>query len=159
MLLLEVALLLVLAVTVLTQPSPPMPGVQLGTPELGIDFRFPSTVSQCEPVLIYYNITNPGGRNTVWFSTLDNNYLLYISPFPLGAGFFEWICNIPAGYGFAVFNDKVYFVVVQQGTSSSCLGNITTTHAYASYTLPIFETYTAQPPNTTLYAQPAQPAT
>jgi len=46
----------ILASTVLAQPSPPSQGIQIGNSDLGAwDIRFSSTVTQCEPVPIYYN--------------------------------------------------------------------------------------------------------
>ena len=43
-----------LAAIVLAQPSLPAHRIQIGWLEEGIDLRFPLTVTQCEPLFIYY---------------------------------------------------------------------------------------------------------
>jgi hypothetical protein len=89
---------------VLAQPSPPSQGIQIGNPDLGAwDIRFSLTVTQCEPVPIYYNTTTAEYAIFFNYGTPDTNTFLSI-PIPIGAGYIEWICNVPAGYGFyAVF--------------------------------------------------------
>jgi hypothetical protein len=147
---------LILAAIVLAQPSPPAQGIQIasGPPDFGIDVRFPLTVTQCEPVFIYYNNTS-GSTVNVYLSTNIQN-LLDIYPIPVGAGYIEWICNIPAGYNFwasanrvgtQVYPRRWCHVVVQPGLLSSCLHDVTTTYRYASYFTTDFEFYTAHPPD------------
>jgi hypothetical protein len=140
-----VTVLVAFAVTVLTQPPPD--GIRLPNP-LGfdnIDVFFPLTVSQCEPVFVYYN--TPVGLG-FGISTIFQEYTdLVVFYIPPGVGYFEWICNIPAGYTIIVLGSYVF--VVQPGPSSSCLADITTTYSYASYATSAFRSYTAHPANTT----------
>jgi hypothetical protein len=138
---------LILAAIVLAQPSPPALGIQIGSPRGGYDIRFPITVTQCEPVLIYYNVT------TASFSVYLVNAeftrdLLRIGPIPFGVGYIEWICNIPAGTGFWAAQYYAYYIVVQPGPLSSCLHNVTTTYQYAEYATTVLASYTARPPIT-----------
>jgi hypothetical protein len=134
------------AVTVVfAQPSPPAQGIQLASC-LPFDVFFPLTVSQCEPVFVYYNTTVP---QSFGISTISGEYTdLIIFAIPTGIGYFEWICNIPAGYTIIV--DGRYVFVVQPGWSSSCLGDITTTYPHATYITTAFRSYTANPANTTV---------
>ena len=135
----------ILAGIVLAQPSPPAQGIQIGHPLEGFDIRFPLTVTQCESVFIYYNTTTSRGSHIV-LSTRDYTVpLLSIGPTPLGVGYFEWVCNVPAGYDmWASFLD-LYIITVQPGPSSSCLHDVTTTYQYASYVTTAFASYTAHP--------------
>ena len=152
----------ILALVALAQPSPPAEGIQLGNPSIGWDVRFPLTITQCEPVFIYHNnsYTLLGG---VGFVTPDGEYFLFVGPFPLGAGYFEWVCNIPANTALVVFSDIYYPVVVQLGQSiSSCLGAMTTTNIRASYVTSVFTTFTASRPittSTTYFISPTELAT
>jgi hypothetical protein len=143
---------LILAAIVLAQP--PAQGIQLGSIPDGRDLRFPLTATQCEPVFIFYNNTRSSGPGVIGVELITAELgdtgsaynLLTIGPIPVGAGFFEWICNIPAGYGFwAAFGpgSYLYYTIVQPGPLSSCLHNVTTTYQYASYATAIFESYTA----------------
>jgi hypothetical protein len=145
-----ISLAILEAIVVLAQPSSPAQGVQMGVPG-SYDLRFPLTVTQCEPVFIYYNV-DPITYSPVFFafwsaSTLDSSFLFF-GPF-LGIGYFEWICNIPAGYSFQVVTSWIYTFIVQPGSSSSCLGNITTTYSYAAYATTAWTSYTALPPTVT----------
>jgi hypothetical protein len=142
----------ILASTVLAQPSPPSQGIQIGNPDLGAwDIRFSLTVTQCEPVPIYYNSTTAEYAIFFNYGTPDTNTFLSI-PIPIGAGYIEWICNVPAGYGFyAVYYSLHYFVIVQPG-SSACLHDVTTTYPDATYRTTVFQSYTAQAPITTAAA-------
>ena len=143
----QAVFLIVLAATVLAQPSPQMQGIQLGNLSLGVDFRFPETVTQCEPVLMYCDTIRVG--YSLYLLTPDNYVFLRI-PIPNGTRYIEWICDIPAGYGFtASYYSRAYFVV-QPGLSSSCLRNITTTYASGRYDTAVFQSYTAEPPNKTV---------
>jgi hypothetical protein len=135
-----------LAVTVITQPSPPAQGVQLSNE---FDTIFPLTVSQCAPVFIYYNTTPIYGYRTFLtiYTLVYDEYLLRFE-LPLGVGYLEWICNIPAGYGFIA--GAGHYFVVQSGTSSSCLRNVTASYPFVSYNTTAFLPFTQSPPNTTL---------
>jgi hypothetical protein len=149
-------LFLILATIVLAQPSPPAQGIQIGDPLLGVDIRFPLTVTQCEPVFIFCNITIVSSSDYfVYLQSPDfNSILLYIGPTPLGVHYFEWVCNIPAGYGFWAGHFGLFYVIVQPGPSSSCLHNVTTTYQYASYSTVAFASYTAGLPITTTSSFP-----
>ena len=129
--------LAILVEIVLSQSSPPAVGIQLSSAAYpDWDVRFPLTVTQCEPVFIYcnnsraYPFSGVELHNT--FETINGGILdfLFIGYFPLGVGYFEWICNIPAGYSFWARSIMAYPFVVQPGSSSSCLRNITTTYQY-----------------------------
>ena len=120
-------LLAILSVTILAQPSRPTDALQIGDPSAGFDVRFPVTVSQCEPVLIYFNVIGLG-EGYIGFDAPDEgpyNFLIRMQLPRYSFGYMKWICNIPAGYRFLVYNTLQYYVNVQAGPSS-CLGNITT---------------------------------
>ena len=132
------------------QPSPPAEGVQMGNTSLGLDIRFPLTVSQCEPVLIYYNVTDTSDLVRAFFLYQpDNSFFVLILTIPRGEGYLEWICNIPAGHRFVASLDLERYYVVQPGSSSACLRNVTTTYRFASYATTYFYSYTVQPAVTT----------
>ena len=105
-------------------PTPPTQGIQLGIPEMGVDIRFPLTVSQCEPVLIYYNTQHihddlyPALLN---FTSPTDHQSFLVLDFPLGAGYMEWICNIVAGYSFLVSSHITHQYFVASGSSALCL--------------------------------------
>ena len=140
----SLAILAALPVTVLTQPSPPTEGIQLST---AYDVRFPLTVAQCERVLIFHNTTDTYGLNI--YSHISGSFQVVTRlSIPVGIGYLEWICNIPAGYGFRVEGWYERFLVVQPGSSSSCLRALTTTYSYASYATTAFQSYTSNPPGT-----------
>ena len=143
-------LLSAFAMTVQPQPSPPTQGIQLASTD---DVRFPLTISQCEPVFIYYNVDTPGYSLVISTIVDDINAIIYLLRLniPLGSGYLEWICNIPAGYSFLVEGSYTYIFVVQPGSSSSCLRDITTTYAYASYATTFFRSFTANPPTPLVY--------
>ena len=139
------------AITVLAQPPNPAHGIQLSdfTRYPGWDVRFPLTVTQCEPVFIYYNKTFSNIAGTIGLRNQrppEFDVFLLLGPLPLGVGYIEWICNIPANYGFWVISPLFYNVVVQPGSISSCLRPITTTYQYATYNMTAFTAYTASPP-------------
>jgi hypothetical protein len=102
--------LAVLAATVLAQPSPPAEGIQLST---AYDVRFPLTVSQCEPVFIYYNTTGtyslyicaPAGTTGTFTTKAVITILVSI-------GYLEWTCHISAGLAFVVEGWYQRYVVV-----------------------------------------------
>jgi hypothetical protein len=148
----RVIFLAILAEIVLGQPSPPAQGIQLWLVDrsLGVDARFPLTVTQCEPVFIYYNNTYSIAASDTFGGVALNPafHLPYflIFYFPPGVGYIEWICNIPAGYSFWVRANLNYPIVVQPGSSSFCLRDITTTYRHATYSTAYFQSYTAGPP-------------
>jgi hypothetical protein len=137
------AISLVFVATVLAQ------GVQLSNPAVNpdLDIRFPLTVAQCEPIRIYYNSSTTDNYGIVFF-TPDFTTILRITA-PIGVGYLEWICDIPAGHGFWVVYYFAYYASVQPGSSSGCLGTITTTYAHASYNTTAFQSYTALSPTMT----------
>ena len=143
---------LILARIVLAQSSPPALGIQIGDPELGLDIRFPLTVTQCEPVFINYNNTSASNTSNIISPTNVAFYaksggFFAMSPIPAGAGYYEWICNIPAGYSFLVWcGFGFHHLIVQPGPLWSCLHNVSTTYQYASYDM-AFASYTAHPQN------------
>jgi hypothetical protein len=102
----------------LGQVLPPTEGYQLGGPlnlsdpgGPSIDTIMPLMVAQCDPVLIYSNTT---ATNSFWNISSSHGYYMDLFD-PLGyiaatielpsndVGYFEWICNIPAGEAFLVF--------------------------------------------------------
>ena len=129
------------------QPSPPAEGVQLSTTR---DVRFPSNLSQCDPIFIYYdraNATDIAPLGIYAPENVDPIARLIRLAIPAGIGYIEWVCNIPAGHGYAVHYDLWHYGVVQSGPSV-CLGDVTTTYPILTYTNPSFQSYTANPPNT-----------
>ena len=133
------------ATDVLTQPAQPTHAIQLSR---SYDVRFPSTVSQCEPVLIYHNTPESYALHIYTMESGLSRTLVRLT-IPRGIGYLEWICNIPAGYTFVVLNSYAHVLSVQPGSSSACLGDITTTYAYADYETTDFRSYTAHPANPT----------
>jgi hypothetical protein len=148
-----VTVLAALLVTVRPQPPQPTQGVHLSNSS---DILFPAVVSQCEPVLIYYNTTGRTEFYPVLIFTqvhvVGDTYRyqdLISFSVPIGVGYFEWLCDIPAGYGFIVRGRRnQHYSIVQPGSSSFCLRNITTTYSYAEYFTDAFLSYTANPPVT-----------
>jgi hypothetical protein len=93
-------------------------------------------MTQCEPFLVYYNITVPVSPFIAFYTPdLAGNALLTLLPPASAIGYIDWICNIPAGHGLiigvrdppstpgGVLRTENY--VVQSGTSSSCLVDLT----------------------------------
>jgi hypothetical protein len=135
--------------TTVTLGQPPSEGYEIGNFN-PFEIIMPLTVAQCEPVLFYYNVTPVGGSGP---PVLDL-YLVVAEPgvdpvvsfiFPNDVGYLEWICNIPAGQIFVTFaNSNVNATyVVQPGSSSACLGPITTTYSDLSYYTSAFASFTA----------------
>ena len=148
-----VVLLLAASVAVgLAQISSSATGVQLAHPDEGWDIIFPLSVAQCEPVSIYYNHTLPTPGRTIHISVNDpqeSTVLLTIDPpQDYGVGYLEWICDIPAGHSFIVQSLRAQYYVVGHGSSSSCLGKITTTYAHMSYNTMALRSYTENAPRT-----------
>jgi hypothetical protein len=113
-----------------------------------VDIRIPSTAKQCEPFHIHYNLTSESDAYALFLGTPDGQRFLSIR-FPSGVGCMEWVCNVPAGHSFYVSGPLSGYYIVQPGSSSTCLHNITTTYTYAQYNTNIFQSFTAHPPNTT----------
>ena len=136
----------------LAQISSSATGFQLAHPEEGWDIIFPLSVAQCEPVSIYYNHTLPTPGFTIHISVNDpqeSTVLLTIDPpQDYGVGYLEWICDIPAGHSFIVQSLRAQYYVVGYGSSSSCLGEITTTYAHMSYNTMALQSYTKNAPRT-----------
>jgi hypothetical protein len=124
------------------QLATPADGYQLGTGAAGNSIIIPKSFAQCEPFLIFYELFEVVSTVLV-LSTIEGDTIVTLS-LPLGSGYLEWICNIPAGQQFLVMGEKVF--TVQPGSSSACLGNVTTTYSFASYSTGIFQSYTASPP-------------
>jgi len=120
----------------------PTEGIDLCTDDFSFHIIMPLTISQCDPVLIYYN--NPDtGNISVSLSNPDSGYVFLSLYFPPGVRYLEWICDIPTsntfiaiGYGY----DQLY--TVQSGSSSACLHDITTTYTYAFYNTTLFQSFT-----------------
>ena len=144
-------LLVTLAAAIaLGQPSPPADGIQIGGfgPFGGWDIRFPSTVTQCEPVSIFYDTTRsrPDPTANIGLYSLSGVKLLSIGPLR-GISYIKWICNFPAGstlVALASSNGTPYRFTVQPG-NSSCLRDVTLTYEYATYATSAFTSYTANP--------------
>ena len=144
-------LLVILSVTVLAQPPRPTDALQIGDPSGGLDIRFPVTVSQCEPVLIYANVIGQSLHFLAFYSPDDGpfHYIIRMQLPRYSIRYMEWICNIPAGYRFVVSHARQYYVNVQAGPSS-CLGNIATLSLQGGgFYYTGYQSYTANPPNTT----------
>jgi hypothetical protein len=131
----------------------PAQGIQLGNPPAGINIIFPASITQCESFLVYYNITIPVPPViAIYTPDLIGDALLTLHPPGSATGYIDWVCNIPAGHGLIVgvrdppsipgrvLRTKNY--VVQPGTSSSCLVDLTTTYSVAAYGTN-FPSYTA----------------
>jgi hypothetical protein len=120
------------AAVVWAQPTPPPQGIQLRNTEItnAYDIRFPLTITQCQPVFIYYNTTGrTAGTVSIGFVAVEEyNPMFLVIAVPSGVGYIEWFCDIPAGYGFGVWGYHAYYLVVQPGSSDSCLSDITTTY-------------------------------
>jgi hypothetical protein len=151
-------LLLLSALTVVSfGQSPPTEGYQLAFPNSLFDIIMPLTVTQCEPVYIYYNIaSDPSAYDLLDFITADPSAdVLMVFDFPSPTGYLEWICDIPAGYSFIAWGDIQQFYTVQAGSSSDCLGNITTTYSVMEYETIPFQLYTESSP-TLSFTDPPQ---
>ena len=142
------ALLLVvctgLFTTIRSQSVHPAQGIQLGNPRAGVDIVIPASMTQCESVLVYYNITVPVSPFIAFYTTnLVGDALLTLHPPGSATGYIDWVCNIPAGHGLIVgvrdlpdIPDGVLRTqnyVVRSGTSSSCLVDLTATYSVAGY--------------------------
>jgi hypothetical protein len=142
----------------LGQAVPPLEGRQFGSlinnSDPGgpsYDIIMPLTVSQCDPVLIYYNITAwnaANGDDPALFLSIYSPELYSILNIELPSsdvGYLAWTCNIPAGEYFFAFSQGGVFVgyAVQPGSSSACLGPLTTYTSLLQYDTGIFASYIA----------------
>ena len=128
----------------------PPGGVQIGFPEITVDVRAPLIAKQCEPFRMFYQIPPGPVAIVLVFAPEPRDYLILfrIPAANVTTGYLEWICDIPAGYGFILsqFSDRFY--VVQPGSTSSCLQDITATYQHAHYNTAAFRSFTALPPVT-----------
>jgi hypothetical protein len=129
------------------QPTHPAQGDDIGDPSFDWDVILPSSVTQCEPFLIYYNTTVYPTNTSLVMDITTPNYRTILITFtfpPHSIGYLDWICNIPSGYSFIAetFSYPQYYTV-QNGSSSDCLGNITaTSNAFYDYQTSVFQSYT-----------------
>jgi hypothetical protein len=146
---------LIFAAMTVGQPAPPNEGYQLSDSPL-FEIIMPLSVAQCEPVLIYYDITKKPDVYLLLF-TPDFDILASFK-FPGLIGYLEWICNIPSGIEFVAASNFAYQLYkVQPGSSTDCLGNVTTTYSAVEYATAAFQTYTEFPmPSTTIPEPQAQ---
>jgi hypothetical protein len=128
------------------QIEPPADGYQLSSGEPGDSIIIPMSVAQCEPFFIFYNLTTASSPFNYIYFFMDGGTFLTLTV-PSNAGYLEWICNIPVGEKFYA-GGLLY--TVQPGSSSACLGDLTTTYSLAVYntTGSFFQSYTA---STSLY--------
>jgi hypothetical protein len=87
----------------------------------------PTTVAQCEPALIYYNITSAYiSAPLITIESPDGLLVmdLFSLPDSQGSGYVQWICNLPAGSVFQIYLGVIYsaWYTVQPGSDSSCIG-------------------------------------
>ena len=128
--------------TVLGQNTRPTEGYYIGNAGFGFDIIMPLSIAQCEPVLIYYNIT---GATLVGVALHTPELYIFLTLyFPRGVGYLDWICDIPAGHTFTAYAFLLQTFTVQPGSSSGCLGEITTTYPYVYYQTTHFQSYTQQ---------------
>jgi len=143
MMLTSVVVLFAAVLAVLGQIARPTEGYELGNVTLGVDVILPLSIVQCEPVLIYYNNTGTNLTTVVLYT--PDLYIFLTLYFPPGVGYLDWICDIPAGYTFFASGDFDQTFTVQPGSSSACLGDLTTTYSYASYNSTLFPSFTQHP--------------
>ena len=115
------------------QIARPAQGYEMGNVTAGFDVILPLSIVQCEPVLVYYNITGTAPYNLSMVLIGSDNSRLLSLDIPPFVGYLDWICNIPAGYIFFASFFLAQTYTVQPGSSSACLGNVTTTYSYVHY--------------------------
>jgi hypothetical protein len=122
-------------------------GIQLGLAEWGISIIAPMTVFQCEHFPIFYNITpTPQGMaqgviypadGSFAFKSPDLNLTLFEFNLPMGQGYIDWICDLPAGDSFLITALTFYLYTVHPGSSSDCIGSasdiVTTQFPYGEF--------------------------
>ena len=134
--------------TIRSQSTHPAQGIQLGNPRAGINIVIPASMTQCESFLVYYNITALVSPHIALYTPdLVGDALLTLLPPGSAIGYIDWVCNIPAGHGLIVgVRDlldtgvlRTQNYVVQSGTSSSCLVDLTATRSRRGlrYQLPV----------------------
>jgi hypothetical protein len=143
------ALAIIVVATILTalgQPTDvqrPTQGYDLSDPSLDFEVIVPLSIAQCEPFLIYYNNAGNFQLDIKTFDLEDD--LLFLS-FPPGIGYLDWICNIPAGYGFVVeMLSRFEYYTVEVGSSSACLGDLTASDTFYDPQTSAFQSYTQHP--------------
>jgi hypothetical protein len=126
----------------------PTQGYELGGPGQDIDIILQPSMIQCEPFLIYYSLSTADPVFIAFYSPdLQGDAILTLQPPGLTTGYIDWICDIPAGHGVIIagrFSGLLYgqYYVVEPGTSSACLGNLTATYSILDYGTN-FPSYTA----------------
>ena len=134
--------------TVVKPLAPPTTGWLINDGDGQVLFIWPLTATQCEPFYIFYDLT-AGNKLGFYDPTTPARFLFYFDV-PNGTGYVEWICNVPAGFGFL----SVQNYVVEAGSSSDCLGDITTTYSHLTYNTAAFASYTRNPPPLTARITP-----
>jgi hypothetical protein len=148
--------------TALGQTAPPSTGYQMGGPVRypdssegpWVDVIMPMTITQCEPVLIYYNVSAWTGAGPIRLylqtPTIESPNFLYLE-FPYGSvGYLQWICNIPGGQGFIASVEPLYiepdqYFLVEVGSSSACLGHLEPSYdTHLQYSTTEFDVYTTE---------------
>ena len=136
-----------------TNVPQPIPGYQIGNVGDGVDIILPLSISQCEPILIYYNNTHsPSQQVDATFVTPDLAHNVLDLLLPPGAGYLDWICNIPRDYNFNIFSYGTrQSYTVQPGVSSACLGLTTSYESYPYANYYDFQSYIQNSSYTSLY--------
>jgi hypothetical protein len=135
----------------------PTQGYELSDPDSGIDIVLPSSMTQCDPFLIYYSLNTTTTFYIAFYTPdLQGDALLTLQPPLESTGYIDWICDIPAGLDLVVatrLSGVLYgqYYTVEPGTSSACLGALTTTYSILNYGMN-FPSYTAA---TTSYVEGA----
>jgi hypothetical protein len=135
--------------TICAQSLPSRPeGVQLGDPANGLDITVSPSMTQCEPFLVYYNITSTSSPFIAFYrSDVLGHALLTLHPPAPAAGYIDWTCNIRAGHSLVVAvrsNGTLRGLdyIVRSGILSSCLTDVTTTYSLVAYG-PEFRSFTS----------------
>ena len=126
----------------LTPVSSISQGYQLGDPVGGISVLFPLTVTQCDAVVVFYNVTT-SDRVPVLLHPPDDGAapFLTFTP-PSGAGYLVWHCTVPAGSSFIASATRSRAFTVHAGPSSICLGDLSVDTAIARYDTSVFQSLT-----------------
>ena len=119
-------------------------GYQLGDPVGGISVLFPLTVTQCDAVVVFYNVTTSDQVPVLLHPPDDVDGrapFLTLTP-PSGAGYLVWHCTVPAGNRFIASATRSHAFTVQAGPSSICLGDLSVDTAIARYDTRVFHSLT-----------------
>ena len=120
------------------------PGILLSSVDFFVIWPFEAT--ECGSFLIFYNSSVATSKNSSLFT--PDLTLFATVLYPAGAGYLDWICNIPAGQGFflgAIFGSGIapfYYYTVQSG-SSTCSGPLSTTYNDLDFATSVYQTYTS----------------